>query len=854
MAAWINICYCFALFLIINRYSTTAQLPYDYPSANLSTTWNTSNPFVSYEGEIRFQPILVRRTLGSKLGPKFACGFYCNGTCTSYLFAVYIVQPFNTPSGINPPQVVWSANRDYLVSNSAKLSFTATGDLVLGNVDGSTVWTTNTSGKSVVGMNLTDNGNLVLFDVNGSVVWQSFDYPTDSLVLGQRLFLGQQLTPSVSSTNWTAQKGLFSLQVTDEGLVASLGSNPPQVYYKTQELKVSRNNTISKERKYVRFLRGSLSLFFSTTEPDDPDRSIYLPVATSTQYMKFMPDGRLKVFEWRSGSWSEVADLFTDKRYGECTYPFSCGRNAICTNKQQCSCPVSSPHMIDYFRPVNDRQPNLGCSEITPLTCNATQKDHVFIPLQNVSFYSYSPRETKARYSYSPPDMKDVSLEICKQACLNNCSCKAAFFQYDSNASSGDCFLPSEIFTMKTIDPYFHATSFIKVQNVKSTPSSRSPISKKKSRPIAVVIASTIASSLVLLVAVAGIVFLYRKLRSGTDMEEEYIDSVPGMPTRFTFEELKTATENFTKKLGQGGFGSVFEGTLEDNSKIAVKCLEGVGRVNKSFLAEVESIGSIHHVNLVRLRGFGAWKSQRFLVYDFMSNGSLDKWIYHGNGESVLGWECRKKIILDIAKGLAYLHEDCRQKIIHLDIKPQNILLDEDFNAKVSDFGLSKLIDRGQSHVTTTMKGTPGYMAPEWLSSVITEKVDVYSFGIVLLEILCGRRNFDRSQPEETCHLLEVFQRCWEQGTLLDIVDKYSEDMQTHGSEVVEMMKVASWCLQTNFTRRPPMSSVVNVLEGRMNVELNLDYNFTDFSLQNTRIEHQRDTTTLFASVLSGPR
>lgn len=148
--------------------------------------------------------------------------------------------------------------------------------------------------------------------------------------------------------------------------------------------------------------------------------------------------------------------------------------------------------------------------------------------------------------------------------------------------------------------------------------------------------------------------------------------------------------------------------------------------------------------------------SQRLLVYEFMSNGSLDWWIYHGEREHVLEWECRKKIILEI-KGLAYLHQDCRQKIVHLDIKPQNILLDNNFNAKVSDFGLSKLIDRNQTQVMTTMRGTPGYLAPEWLSSVITEKVDVYSFGIVFLEILCGRKNFDRSLQEESWHLLAVF-------------------------------------------------------------------------------------------------
>ncbi|KAL8257973.1 hypothetical protein R6Q59_030014 [Mikania micrantha] len=236
-----------------------------------------------------------------------------------------------------------------------------------------------------------------------------------------------------------------------------------------------------------------------------------------------------------------------------------------------------------------------------------------------------------------------------------------------------------------------------------------------------------------------------------------------------------------------------------------------------------------------------------------MSNGSLDRWIYHGIREQILEWECRKKIILDIAKGLAYLHEDCRQKIIHLDIKPQNILLDNDLNAKVSDFGLSKLMDKNQTDVMTTIKGTPGYIAPEWWSSTITEKVDVYSFGIVLLEILCGRKIFDRSVREESWHLLFVFQKCWEDGTLLDIVDRHSEDMQAHNTEVVEMMKVASWCLQIDYTRRPSMSSVVKVLEGGMSIESNLDYNFTDPRLQRNSCQ-ETELTPLLPSVLSGPR
>ncbi|XP_028114564.1 G-type lectin S-receptor-like serine/threonine-protein kinase SD2-5 [Camellia sinensis] len=260
------------------------------------------------------------------------------------------------------------------------------------------------------------------------------------------------------------------------------------------------------------------------------------------------------------------------------------------------------------------------------------------------------------------------------------------------------------------------------------------------------------------------------------------------MPSRFSYEDLRAMTSNFNNKLGEGGFGSVFQGTLSDGTEIAVKRLNGFGQVKKSFLAEVETIGSIHHINLVRLIGFCAEKSYRLLVYEYMSNGSLDKWIFQRHQELTLGWQSRRKIIMEIAKGLSYLHEECRQKIFHLDIKPQNILLDEYFNAKISDFGLSKLIDKDQSQVVTTLRGTPGYLAPEWLSSIITEKVDVYSFGVVVLEMLCGQKNLDRSQPEEDMHLLSLFKRKAEEERLIDIVDKGNDEMQLHSTEVVEMI------------------------------------------------------------------
>ncbi|KAH9794213.1 Receptor-like serine/threonine-protein kinase [Citrus sinensis] len=320
-------------------------------------------------------------------------------------------------------------------------------------------------------------------------------------------------------------------------------------------------------------------------------------------------------------------------------------------------------------------------------------------------------------------------------------------------------------------------------------------------------------------------------------------------------------TDNFRKILGKGGFGSVFEGTQTDGTKVAVKRLEGIGEINKSFLAEVKTIGSIHHLNLLRLIGFCTEKSHNLLVYEYMPNGSLDRWLFQRSDEFMLDWQQRKKIILDIAKGLTYLHEDCRQKILHLDIKPQNILLDDNFNAKVADFGLSKLIDRDQSQVVTTMRGTPGYLAPEWLSSVITEKVDIYSFGVVMLEILCGRKVFDRSQPEEEdMYLLSIFNKKAEEDKLSDLVDKHSNDMQSNEEEVVNMMKVSAWCLESDFVKRPSMSMVVKVLEDVTEFGHNLHYNLvhlpTTAALTNVdrREENDKPITQLLPSVLSGPR
>ena len=242
--------------------------------------------------------------------------------------------------------------------------------------------------------------------------------------------------------------------------------------------------------------------------------------------------------------------------------------------------------------------------------------------------------------------------------------------------------------------------------------------------------------------------FIYKqRMRYGKMEQAEDFEELQGTPVRFTFQQLKVATEDFKEKLGEGGFGTVFMGRFGEDI-IAVKRLDRTGQGKREFSAEVHTIGTIHHINLVRLIGFCAEKSHRLLVYEFMPKGSLDKWIYYqqGNNTLPLDWRTRCKIISHIAKGLCYLHEECVKRIAHLDVKPQNILLDDNFNAKLSDFGLCKLIDRDTSQVITRMRGTPGYLTPEWFTSQITEKADIYSFGIVVMEIISGRKNLDTSR------------------------------------------------------------------------------------------------------------
>ncbi|CAN1331116.1 Proline-rich receptor-like protein kinase PERK1 [Linum perenne] len=288
----------------------------------------------------------------------------------------------------------------------------------------------------------------------------------------------------------------------------------------------------------------------------------------------------------------------------------------------------------------------------------------------------------------------------------------------------------------------------------------------------------------------------------------------------FTYEELARATDGFTDAnlLGQGGFGYVHRGVLPNGKEVAIKQLKaGSGQGEREFQAEVEIISRVHHKHLVSLVGYCITGSQRLLVYEFVTNNTLEFHL-HGKGRPTMDWPARLRIALGSAKGLAYLHEDCHPKIIHRDIKSANILLDFKFEAKVADFGLAKFTSDANTHVSTRVMGTFGYMAPEYASSgKLSDKSDVFSFGVMLLELITGRRPVDTTHTYMDDSLVDwarpVLSRALEDGNYDALVDQKLQDNYDH-NEMGRMVACAAACVRHSARRRPRMSQVVRALEG----------------------------------------
>ncbi|XP_028782529.1 cysteine-rich receptor-like protein kinase 2 [Neltuma alba] len=290
-------------------------------------------------------------------------------------------------------------------------------------------------------------------------------------------------------------------------------------------------------------------------------------------------------------------------------------------------------------------------------------------------------------------------------------------------------------------------------------------------------------------------------------------------PVNYNYRDLKSATKNFSieNKLGEGGFGAVYKGTLENGKVVAVKklTLRQSKRMEEEFESEVKLISNVHHRNLVRLLGCCCKGDERILVYEYMEKTSLDKFIF-GKKKGSLNWNHRWDIILGTARGLTYLHEEFHVCIIHRDIKTNNILLDDDLQPKIADFGLAKLLPEDKSHLSTRFAGTLGYAAPEYaIHGQLSEKVDIYSYGVVVLEIISGQRNSELKLDgdEEGEFLLQKAWNLYRKGIHLKLIDDTLDPNDYDAEEVKKIIKIALLCTQASAELRPKMSEVVVLLQ-----------------------------------------
>ncbi|GLJ51362.1 hypothetical protein SUGI_1092070 [Cryptomeria japonica] len=722
------------------------------------------------------------QTIISKNGT-FALGFFSpRGTNNWYVGIWY--------AGISPKVIAWVANRDNPVRGvRGVLNFSSDGRLRLFDRKSRSVWSTDFGLKGWQAV-IKDSGNFIVTGHNhntSEIVWESFDHPGDTWLPGMKMWKGMKLTSWKSSVD--PASGLFSV-----GIDTTPG--------KTQ-LVLAYNNSVP----YWSSGEWTGVYFSNNPEGHDPMRFVlfYAKISPSRMYMNFtlFPSfhtvtGRFQLDEngeihlyclMDDGTWIQGWSTYQ----GQCSRYDICGAYGLCNLNDACSC-------IEGFTPKHKTRGLLssGCARRGHLQCSVTGgSTDGFLETKNRSL----PEEQAVSYN-------EPTLLGCRTACLNNCSCTAFAFVISDLPACRLWF--GDLLKMR-VSP---DSQSIFIRLVASELPQSTSMRSSKAPVFLILVPSTVAFTVVLVLLLAAF-FLWKRRRLPKERVEEDLQS---MLRTFTYKELRIATKNFKHKIGSGAFASVFKGTLPDSTFVAVKILEGRAGAEKQFRAEINTIGIIQHVNLVRLCGFCVERSRRLLVYAYMPNGSLNSLLFRNEEkiEVVLDWKSRMKIALGTARGLVYLHEECMDQIIHCDLKPENILLDSDFSPKIADFGLAKLVGRDFSRVLTTTRGTRGYLAPEWISGLpITPKVDVYSFGMTLLEIISGRRNLDLKVEESRLYFPTWASSQIGRGNIIGVVDVRIAS-EANIEEVKRAAVVGGLCIQEDENLRPSMSEVVKILEGKM--------------------------------------
>jgi hypothetical protein len=656
------------------------------------------------------------------------------------------------------------------------------------------------------------------------VLWQSFDHIGDTWLPGAKLRRDKATGVIQGMTSWRARgdpaPGMYTLQLDPAGAPQYvLLWNGTREYWLTGDW----NGRIFTGAPEVAASGGDSGYSFRFVDDARESYFTYDFADNSTVY-RFVTDvsGQVKGWFWVEAF--QQWNLVYAEPKARCAVPRGCGAFGVCSQAASGACGCARG-----FRPRDAASWDLGdytagCVRNAELQCEAENGTAGAGSKTKVVEMDRFFRMDGMRLPDDGHVTGAASSGECEIACLGDCTCSAY-------AYNGSCVVwSSEL--QNLADGYGSqagAGSLYLRLAASEFPGARS----HKWRTVGIAIGGALAVVCFLFVSIL-IVRTTRARR--TKIAQAGLTTAEGCVTSFKYRDLQSLTKNFSDKLGGGAFGSVFRGHLPDGTAIAVKKLEGLRQGEKQFRAEVSTLGTIQHVNLIHLLGFCSEGSDRkLLVYEYMPNGSLDRHLF-GATLYTLSWRARHHIALGVAKGLAYLHDKCRDCIIHCDVKPENILLDADFAPKVADFGLAKLVGRDFSRVLTTVRGTIGYLAPEWITGeAITAKADVFSYGMMLFEIVSGRRNVEhgKSEPDSSSSgagnghaatatffpLLAARKLAEAEGDVKALLDQElggDADIE----EVSRVCKVACWCIQHDVDARPTMAEVVQALEGLTDFEL----------------------------------
>ncbi|CAL5444236.1 unnamed protein product [Camellia sinensis] len=746
----------------------------------------------------------------------FSAGFYSVGV-NSYCFAIWYHEPLYDGSHTT----VWMANRDQPINGRlSKITLLKNGNLILTDAGQLNVWATNTESISSVQLLLNDTGNLVLLTSEGLILWQSFQSPTNTLLPYQPLTRNTKLVSSRSQTNYSS--GFYKLFFNDENVLSLVydGLEVSSMYWPDPWLN-------SWEAGRSSYNSSRIAVFNSSGHFKSTDDFQFIAADSGIGIQRRLTmdhDGNIRMYSLDEKN--KIWNVTWQAKSQPCTIHGICGPNSLCTyvphekSGRRCSC-------IPGYKIKNETDQSLGCEPDFTLSCNDSEIG--FLHLPHVEFYGHDDSRFCENYTY----------KWCANKCLQSCNCYG--FQYKFSLDSGfyNCYHKTLLFNGYR-SPNFQNYMYIKlpkasirfyenhVQGFNSNCShslslqlNRSYKKPKENGTLQFMVWFASAIGGVEIICICLVLYLlYRNRQNSSATTQSYFQVAAGF-RKFTYEELKKAARNFGEEIGRGSGGVVYKGVLSNRRVAAIKRLNEAKQGEDEFLAEVSTIGRVNHMNLIEVWGYCVDGKHRLLVYEYMEHGSLAENLT----SNALDWEKRFHIAVGSAKGLAYLHDECLEWVLHCDVKPQNILLDSNYQPKVADFGLSKLLNRGDGHHSgfSRVRGTRGYMAPEWICNFrITSKVDVYSYGVVVLEMVTGKspmiglHTSDNSGEMEQRGLVKwvrekmnenVSKELW----LEEIIDPMMKD-RYDASKMEILVEVALQCADEDKDARPTMSQVVERL------------------------------------------